>query len=349
MFEFSVDQRASWGRLALDSDNIFSTPDWAECWWRHYGVGSTPLPLMDRAQDPRVMLPLVRSGRGLRQLRLVGHEQADQLGPVGDRGDWHRAAALVEAARRDGVLGADVLLLQDQLAEHDWWRPLGGVVVRRVAAPTVMVHPGGWEAFLGGRSKNFRSQVKSRERRLIGAAEVRIRVATEETLIPDLTSFWRLHVERWDESAAFAQATSRAFVEDFARVALERGWLRLRLLDVNGVPQAAQLNFRYGDTESCYQQGRNPAFDDRSVGFVLMCDTLRAAHVDALREFRFLRGAESYKYRFANVSQDVTTIAVPLTLRGRLAVAVARRRPQHDELPPVQLPSSLDPVLLADE
>lgn len=318
--------RDAWTRLAPATDSIFSTPEWADCWWRHYGDDCVPLTLADDPTDPTVLVPLARSGRVLRRLRLVGTERADQLAPIAAPEDRHRAAGLIESARDEGSLRADVLLLQDQPATSTWWHPLGGTVIRRVASPTVRFPEGGFETYLAGRSKNLRSQMRRKENRLRREHGVVTRVSDAERLDEDLRTFWRLHVARWGESAPLAHGVARAFTDDFCHVAMQRGWLRLRLLEIDGVPQAVQLNFRYQGAESLYQGGRNVAMDGDSVGFVLTTDTLRSACEEGLREFRFLRGQESYKYRFATVASDVQTIAVPLTLRGRLAVSMAARR-----------------------
>lgn len=332
----------AWDRLGPATDNIFSTREWAECWWRHFGSGCTFAPLLDDDTDPSVMVPLVRSGRALRRLRLVGAERADALGPLSRPADRPRAAQLIARARDEGRLDADVLLLQDQPVAADWWRPLGGTVLRTVASPAVQFPDAGWDEYVAGKSKNMRSQMRTKENRLRREHEVVTRVSTPDELSTDLATFWRLHVQRWGDSAEFAQGPVRAFTEDFCRVAMDRGWLRLRILELDGTARAAQLNFRYGSSESLYQAGRDPAFDTSSVGFVMMTDTLRSMCEDGLREFRFLRGNDAYKYRFANVAADVQSVVVPLTRRGCLAAAVAARRPDADEIAPVELPRMPD-------
>lgn len=341
MYPASRPLREAWDRLALASDNVFSTLEWADCWWRHYGADHSALAIADDDKDPKLMLPLVRSGRALRRLRIVGSERADQLGPVGEHALWSETAELVQAAKQNGQLKADVLLLQDQPVGSDWWAPLGGHVLRTVASPTLRFVEPDWDGYLGGLSKNLRGQVRTKERRLRREHNIDIRVSTPDCLDVDLKTFYRLHIQRWDASAEFASGTLRKFTEEFCHVAADRGWLRLRILEVDGVPGAAQLNFRYGNAEYLYQSGRDPALDTLSAGFVLTVDTLRSTCEDGLREFRFLRGNEAYKYRFSNIASDVQSVAVPLTARGRVAAELARRRSGQDEPPAADLPASL--------
>ncbi len=66
--------------------------------------------------------------------------------------------------------------------------------------------------------------------------------------------------------------------------------------------------------------------DRESVGFVLLVHAVRDALESGAREFRFLRGDEDYKYRFADADAPVGTCAVPRGVRGRAAVALAARR-----------------------
>ena len=57
---------------------------------------------------------------------------------------------------------------------------------------------------------------------------------------------------------------------------------------------------------------------------VLLAHTVRTAFEDGAREYRFLRGDEPYKYRFAEADAGVDTVAVGNgRLGGTIAVAGA--------------------------
>ena len=90
----------------------------------------------------------------------------------------------------------------------------------------------------------------------------------------------------------------------------EEGLLRLWHLEIGETPVAAWLGFRVGRVESFYQAGRDPAWDHASVGLVLLAHSIRTALEDGLDEYRFLRGAEPYKYRFADEDPGVETVVV---------------------------------------
>jgi CelD/BcsL family acetyltransferase involved in cellulose biosynthesis len=139
----------------------------------------------------------------------------------------------------------------------------------------------------------------------------------------DLATLVALHESRFeDDSDAFA-GERRAVHRDFAHAALANGWLRLWLLEVDGAAVAAWLGFRYAGAEWYYQSGRDPAWEKQSVGFVLLAHTVRAAMDDGVDEYRLLRGGEEYKARFSSYDPGLETLALPLTVAGRAAIAAA--------------------------
>jgi CelD/BcsL family acetyltransferase involved in cellulose biosynthesis len=290
-----------WSELARRSGNVFATPEWLLTWWEHLGRGELSLWRLGDA----ALLPLhLEDGR----LRFLGHGLGDVLGPVCAPGDRQAAArglrVLLDGPRIPwrSFEGAD---LPDDLP---WPELLGAEIVRRKAMPAVRLPAGSWEDFLAGCSRNFRHQVRKRERRLERAGRLRYRVTqTRAELDRDLDAFLALHRARW-APAAGDFAGREAFASALMGVLLERGWLRLRFLELDGRPLAALYNLRFGESESSYQAGRDPAAERYVVGFVLHARALREAVEDGLVEYRLLRGDEAYKWRFANRDDSVVSV-----------------------------------------
>lgn len=314
-----------WDRLAERSRNVFLTRDFAECWWEVYGAPGRLLVLCDAEHEPDVVLPLYVSRGPLRQVRQIGTGPADELGPVCAPEHAPVAAQLLRDALGRPGAGWDVLLLQDVPVEQGWPDRTGGRVVRAVPSPLVQLAAPDWDTFLRRRSKNFREQARRRERKLRGAFDVAVRVSTGATLEADLDLLFRLHVLRWGSDAPFARHPQSELVRCFARRAQAAGRLRLAVLELDGVPAAAQLGLRFAGVHSLWQGGRDPAYDDFSAGGVLLFDGLRAAVEDGASEYRLLRGDEAYKARFADGDRPVHTVALGRGLRGRAAVGVAQR------------------------
>ncbi len=158
------------------------------------------------------------------------------------------------------------------------------------------------------------------------ATSLRFRLCANSTqLDADMELLFKLHEARWAGGYSRAFTGHRqAFHLEFAHIALARRWLRLWVMELDSVPVAVWYGFRYAGVEWYYQAGRNPAYDSASVGFVLLCHTIRAALQDGASAYWFLRGSETYKGRFAEEDPGVETIAAARTARGRAAITIAR-------------------------
>lgn len=317
--------RESWTALAERSGNLFSTWEWATTWWKHYGDDRPLLLRTCRDADRAIVaiLPLYLAfARPVRVARLIGHGPSDQLGPVCTTGQPGVAAAL---AGSGAEIGWDVLLL-DRLAADGSTAELGGHGLLHESSPTIAIEGLDWDGYLAGRSSNFRSQVRRKERKLIRDHGLGYRLSDDPARLgEDMDTLFRLHQARWEHDGSGAlEGVRQAFHREFAELALERGWLRLWLAEIEGQPVAAWYGFRFAGADWYYQFGRDPAWDQASVGLVLLAHTVRDAIEAGQREYKLLRGGEGYKDRFATGDAGVDTVAVPRRLRGRAAVAAAR-------------------------
>jgi CelD/BcsL family acetyltransferase involved in cellulose biosynthesis len=320
--------RADWTRLADASGNLFSTWEWAAAWWRHLGR-DRPLHLIacrEPAGEVAALLPLYLARRSpARTLRFLGHGPADRLAPVSAPADRPRAAAALRRALDERLAGWQVAVADRLPGEERWADALGERPLRSEPSPVLVTEGRDWDAFLASRSKNFRDQVRRRERRLARDHEIRFRLTgTRDELDADYDALVRLHRERWGERSRSFRPPMEAFHRDFAAAALERGWLRLWTLELDGRPAAAWLGYRFGGAEWYYQAGRNPALEREAVGFVLMAHTVREALNDGVDEYRLLLGGEAYKDRFANADPGLETVVLARGVRGRAVRAGAR-------------------------
>ena len=318
--------REEWSELARASGNVFATWEWASIWWRHFGGDRPLLALSCRsaAGRPVAILPLyLWSSWPFRIVRFVGHGPADELGPVCAPADRGAAAAGLRRALAELAPEWDLFVGEQLPRDERWHSQLGGRVLSREGSP-VLHAPGGWERYLASRSANLRQQVRRRERRLEQGHELRYRLADDPDRLPqDLDTLFGLHgAARDDRTSAFAR-THAAFHREFAACALERGWLRLWFLELDGTPRAAWYGLRFGGAESYYQAGRDPAWRTSSVGFVLLAHSIRAALEDGVHEYRFLRGNEPFKYRFADADPGLETVAVARGAAGSAALGAA--------------------------
>ncbi|MEA2245559.1 MAG: hypothetical protein QOH46_88, partial [Solirubrobacteraceae bacterium] len=270
------------------------------------------------------ILPLYRSSRGpVKMLRFIGHGPADQLGPV--CAPEHRRAVAEALKRLLAERNGDWnVMLAERLAPTEGWTGmLGGTVVHREESPTLQIGGRSFDEYLASRSKNFREQVRRRARKLAREHSVEFRLSDAEHLDADLDTLFGLHDARWsdseEETSAFDESR-QAFHRAFARHAVERGWLRLWVLEADGEPVACWYGFRFAQIEWYYQSGRNPDWEKQSVGFVLMAHTIQSAFDDGMLEYRLLRGGEGYKERFASDDPGLETMALTRGPVGKAAL-----------------------------
>lgn len=314
-----------WSALALSSGRIFSTPEWAAAWWHTYGQGREPLvlPVVDGDGRVAAILPLYVTRRlGLRIARFIGHGAGDELGPVCAPPDHDEVSTILGRLPRSDRVSAD-LVLAEAIPEVERWHAVpGATVLHRTGSPTIRFEAADWDAYLATLSPNLRGQLRRRERRLLREHTAACRVTADAaSLEHDLDTFFALHRARWGPASSLLGRSD--FYRRFCTLALERGWLRLSFLEIDGQPAAAALDFRFGGVQFHYNSGRDPHWDEYSAGLVLRAMTLRDALTDGIAEYRFLRGDESYKARFANGDRGSMTFALAAPGRGRLALGIA--------------------------
>ena len=166
-----------WRALAEAAGNAFTTPEWYGAYARHYGADAPPFVVRVRDADGSLagLLPLCRSGR---TVRFAGANVGDRFAPVAVAG---REAEVARAAA--GALGREAVVLHNVDAGAPWIGALGEGLRGRVAAtrlrgsvmPYVPLTGHTWDTFLGARSRNFRSQVRRKERALVDGEGAKFR------------------------------------------------------------------------------------------------------------------------------------------------------------------------------
>ena len=313
--------RDAWIDLADAARNVFATWEWNDLWWRHYG-DRRPLRIAvirDEDDEVEAIVPLfLWARRPLRTLRLIGHGHGDRLGPI--CGDDEPAAA-VSALRLALATERHDVFVGDWLGgDRNWADGLGARTVRTTGYPILPLREATWLDFLAARSRRFRKSIRHTRNRLDREHDVAFRTTDEATLETDLDDACRLHRARFrtHRGCHFCGAHEQ-FQREFARVAFERGWLRVLLLEVDGAPVACEYGFQFQDVYFAYQGGRDPAWDRHSVGFLLEVESIRRALEEGATEYRFLGGEESYKYRYPTHDPRLETVVAPSTRRGRAA------------------------------
>ena len=338
-----------WRSLAERRGNAFLTPEWYFAWLRTYGAHADPavIAVGDAAGDLRGVVPLARDPAARpRSLRFGGANLADHLHPVAAGVDEEGVAAAAGARLGAEVSGWSAIVLDNVDVDAGWWRAmmsaaplsLAAVSYRQTTLPWIEL-PSSWEAYLASRSRNLRSQLGRKLRALERDHEVRFRrTQTAAELGRDLEAFFRLHYARWESRGGSTSASERTqmFHADFTAAALERGWLRLWLMEVDGESVAAWYGWRLGERYSYYLAGFEPRWSDASVGLLLLAHTVHEAIGESASVYDLLLGDEAYKQRFATAARPVETVILTRSFHPvRLLVsAEAALWRAHRRLPP---------------
>ena len=310
-----------WDELAAASGNFFATREWLGTWWRHYGSGEPLLVACKVGGRITAILPLeVTWLHGARILRFLGSGPSDQMGPICRRADVGTAARALRQLLMRPPRRFQLFVGRHLSGADDWGALLGATRLREVADPVLPLQASTWEEVLASFSPKLRKEIRYDVRRLEREHVVEYR-RTEHaaSLEADLDTLLALHAAQWQERSYFLG--HEAFHRDFAAIAHRRGWLRLWIVEVDGRPVAAKYNFRFGDAELSYQAGRDPGWRGPSLGLVNIANAMRAAVGDGVREYRFLRGSERYKFRFPVTDAGLHTVARGSGVLGRTALA----------------------------
>ncbi len=328
------DLEDDWIALAEAADHPFATWEWSSGWWRHLGgaLDLHALACRDAEGDTAAILPLYAGRTGpLKVARFFG--EGDLRGPVcSPSGRPAAAAGMREAIGRGS--GCQVLIAERLPGGQGWEELLGGRRLGTHPDPVLPLKGVTWDDLLASRSRNFRQQVRRRERKLVEEHGLVFRLCDDPArLEADLDALVRLHSLRWGgESSGVFDGARGEFQREFAAAAQRRGWLRLWIAEIGGEAVAAWYGWRFAGSEWYYQAGRDPRFDDLSLGFVLLAHTVREAANDGVDAYRFLDGAEAYKWRFA--SEDLVAESLVLGRGaaggiGALAASAAARAPRR--------------------
>ena len=350
--------REEWNALLSDSraDSIFLTWEWLRTWWTHL-AGDVRLALLTvRSESELIAIaPFKTTGPGLLGISTLsflgtGRVGSDYLDIIVRRG--HETRAMRALSRHIARTGAIIDMKQARVAtssaaalakdlRRDGARIQASLTHR---CPVIDLTSGSFTDYLASLGAEHRYAFARKLRRLERDHELRFeRIETADRLRDALPILFELHRLRWDErggSDGLAGSSILAFHEAFTRLALERGWLRLYIVWVGGLPAATFYGFRHGSVFSFYQSGFDPAFKKLGVGTVAMGLAIKAAFEEGAREFDFLHGEESYKFHWTKATKRLGSIvsypggvagnAVRLAARakslGKSAVRWIRRR-----------------------
>ena len=244
-------------------------------------------------------------GTPLRRLAWIGTGHSDYLGPLACADHQDAVACALRDHLATRLRGWDIadlqqmrpdapLIRQAAMQEVDSDAPASKeakVTPRRAqtggrarhATPTQTVLPiepcpyvtlpPTWDAFTARLGKKMRSNLGYYDRLLQKTFEsVGFDTAQAKTLDAGMTALFDLHQKRWNARwlpGVLGGARVQAFHRDVARQFLERDWLRLHLLTIDGTIRAVLYCFAYSGRTFYYLGGFAPDMGKYSLGTLL--------------------------------------------------------------------------------
>lgn len=170
---------------------------------------------------------------------------------------------------------------------------------------------GDFEEYLAGIDKKQRHEIRRKLRRAQGAkAELEI-VRDSEALGLAVDQFLDLLSKSTVEKSTWLNEGRIQLFHEVARRALDEGTLLLMFMTVSGERISGLFNFCYNDRVWVYNSGIDVSrFGHLSLGVVVTTYAIQTAIEQGCHVFDFLRGDETYKYRFGAADTEIFRLTI---------------------------------------
>ena len=352
--------REEWNELlqASASNCLFLTWEWLYTWWKHLAEGRKLLIIAVRhgreliAIAPLTLrLPKLNRLLPFRLLEFLGTGSvgSDYLDLIIRRGKEQEALQALANYLADGKLMLELAQLKRnssfaaglamQLKQRGW----AFCEEKTAICPFINLSGHSWQSYLASQDSKKRCDFQRRLKNLTKQCDVRFECVRSEEQRPEaLALLLALHHQRWRAkggSDAFHTPALVAFHQELSQLALERGWLRLFVLWLDGKPIASLYSFRYRQVYYEYQKGFDPGYGKQSVGLIIVGLGIKSAIEEGAEEYDLLHGDEPYKFRWSNEVRELGRLdlypprARGLLYKGAMGLSRAARRMARHVLP----------------
>lgn len=177
--------------------------------------------------------------------------------------------------------------------------------------PAIKLAPD-WDTYLSGIDKKQRHEIRRKIRRAEENSDsIQWYIVEEqEKLDSEIQAFFSL-MEMDPDKKKFLTPQMQIQMSEICQWAFNEGILQLSFLQIGQNKAAAYLSFDYGGHVLVYNSGFDYQFSEYSPGWVLLSYLIQHAIETGKSHFDFMRGDETYKYRFG--AQDGFVMRALLT------------------------------------
>jgi CelD/BcsL family acetyltransferase involved in cellulose biosynthesis len=343
-----AEMRREWNELlaASSCDCIFLTWEWMHTWWAHR-AGDRELRIVTVHDDNLLIAiaplalrpPRLRRLIPFRVLEFLASDEvgSDYLGFIIRRGHEQDALeGIAGALTSSGVMLELMRVNKTSLSMMSTAIYLAGLGWKSAAVvtnrcPYINLAGLDADAYWSSVHSHHRLDVERKRRKLHRNCEVQLQVAKSEAERRSaMEIFVNVHLTRWSGRGGSTALNSRQLVNfhnAFSRISLDRGWLRMYTLVVDGTAAALLYVFRYRGVHYYYQAALSGGFRRYSVGNLITKLAIDDAIESRAIEFDFLHDDEEYKYLWANQERELIRLELyPPKAASTMYLPVMRAR-----------------------
>jgi CelD/BcsL family acetyltransferase involved in cellulose biosynthesis len=171
--------------------------------------------------------------------------------------------------------------------------------------------PDDFETYLAGIDKKQRHEIR-RKLRNVEQSPVEGRLyltQDQEQLDSDIETFINMMAQDPNKKD-FLTPQMRQHIRNTAQVAFSENWLQLAFYTIDNQKAAANMSFIFNDRLWLYNSGWEWEFREYSPGWVLLANLIQWSVEQGIKEFDFMRGDETYKYRFGGVDRQIYQVVI---------------------------------------
>lgn len=328
----------AWDRLHRRSTqrSLFLSHAWLDAAWQWQPPSASLYILCCEREGELVgALPLVRAdGRSLAFIAVPDTQQCDVLAAEDHVGSVVDALA-DELSRRRGEW--DALRLRYLRGDAIAVRMLAAALTRRGARADVrsvtsnphIALDAPWEAYYGSRSRRLKKAANLAANRLTKAGVVDIHwlapgMGDRAEVDRELDHVIRVSAQSWKRRTANSldQAGPQAFIRRLSHHALDRGWLSIWRLSLDGVAIATEYQLIGEGNVYALRSDFDADHETLSPGSHLSRHLLETLFAQGLQHYSMGPGDNAYKHRWADGAEPVFAMtAYAGSLRGRALAA----------------------------
>lgn len=344
-----LDLEPIWNRLVEEAgiDHPFLSHEWVRAWWECFGAGKQlHILVVTAGGEPVAIAPLMLThvwmyGCRIRRLQFISNVHTQRADVIIAR--WPKEAyRAIWDCLADQMAQWDVLKLSQMPADSRTLEELPRLAAGEgfqiglwgpVSSPCLPLR-GTWDNYYESLGGKHRSNIRNRLKRLSLLGQVGLEeVSSGEQLDSDLEEGLRIEAAAWKEKAGTAIRCCpelHHFYTKFARIAAQRGWLRLQFLTVAGRRIAFHYSLCYKNSLFLLKPGYDPDYAPYSPSNLLCYLVLRDAFAEGLSNYEFLGTADEWKLRWTGVTKPHSWLFVfSNALRARVLYSAKFRIAPH--------------------